>query len=112
MHAADNLAKKGIDVCVLSMHTLKPLDIQAIYSAAEEAKIIVTIEEHQITGGLGGAVAEVLAERGNFNFKFKRLGLDGQFCHHVGGHEYLKALYSLSVEGIEASIEAMISYAR
>jgi len=59
--AAEELAEEGLDVMVVNSHTIKPLDEKAVLHAAETCGAIVTVEEHQITGGLGGAVAEYLA---------------------------------------------------
>jgi len=61
--AADTLSKEGIDVRVINMHTIKPIDEEAIVRSAEETGAIVTAEEHQINGGLGSAVAEVLVRQ-------------------------------------------------
>jgi transketolase len=58
--AAEEMAKKGVSARVINMHTLKPLDVEAIERAARECGAIVTAEEHQVNGGLGGAVAEVV----------------------------------------------------
>ena len=60
--AAEELAEEGLDVMVVNSHTIKPLDEKAVLHAAETCEAIVTVEEHQITGGLGGAVAEYLAK--------------------------------------------------
>lgn len=60
LKAAENLARENIQARVLNMHTIKPIDEEAIINAAEETKAVVTAEEHQINGGLGGAVSEVL----------------------------------------------------
>ena len=62
MEAAELLADEGIEASVLHIHTIKPIDREAIRSIAEETGCIVTAEEHSIIGGLGGAVAEVLGE--------------------------------------------------
>ena len=62
LSAADMLADQGLSVRVLDMHTIKPIDEEAIVRAAKETKGIVTAEEHTVLGGLGGAVAEVLAK--------------------------------------------------
>jgi transketolase len=62
VRAAERLAAEGIQTRVLSMHTLKPLDVDAVLTAARETEAIFTIEEHSVLGGLGTAVAEVLAE--------------------------------------------------
>jgi transketolase len=59
--AAEELAEEGLDVMVVNSHTIKPLDEKAVVHAAETCGAVVTVEEHQITGGLGGAVAECLA---------------------------------------------------
>ena len=60
LSAAESLAQKGIQASVLNMHTIKPIDKESILKAAQETGAIVTAEEHQINGGLGSAVAEVL----------------------------------------------------
>lgn len=100
MQAARDLRRSGICARVLSMHTLKPLDEDAILSAAHQTGPIVTIEEHSIIGGLGSAVAEVLAEQSMRPIPFKRLALPSQFVSTVGSQTYLRELYSLSVRGI------------
>ncbi len=63
VEAAEKLAKEGIETRVLNMHTIKPIDENAVVKAAEETKAIITIEEHNVYGGLGSAVAEVLSEK-------------------------------------------------
>lgn len=62
LRAADELARDGIEARVLNVHTIKPLDVDAIARCARETGAIVTVEEHQVHGGLGGAVAEALAQ--------------------------------------------------
>ncbi|MEI6022605.1 MAG: transketolase C-terminal domain-containing protein [bacterium] len=63
LRAAKFLEKKGIKVLVVNIHTIKPIDAELLVQVARETKAIVTIEEHQVIGGLGGAVAEVLAQK-------------------------------------------------
>lgn len=104
LKAAEQLAKQGIQTRVLSMHTLKPLDTEAVLTAARETSGIMTIEEHSIIGGLGGAVAEVLAEAVN-HVRFKRLGINDSFCLEVGSQEYLREVYSLSIDGIVRAVQ-------
>lgn len=101
---AKELSKEGISAKVISMHTVKPLDEEAILQAARETEAVFTIEEHTLVGGLGSAVAEVLAESSNRNIFFKRLGLRDLFCHHVGNQEYLREMVGLSVNEIIKSI--------
>jgi len=105
--AAEQLAQQGIQAHVLSMHTLKPLDTEAVLAAAQETKAIVTVEEHSVIGGLGSAVAEVLAESGNSQITFKRMGIKDTFCLEVGSQEYLRAIYGLSVEGIVKVVQSI-----
>jgi len=101
---AELLSRDGIQARVLSMHTIKPLDTEAVLGAARETSAIVTLEEHSVTGGLGSAVAETLAEFNDVRVAFKRLGLPPMFTSQVGSHDYLKAVYSLSVEEILKSL--------
>ncbi len=96
-------------VRVLSMHTIKPLDEDAVLRAARETGAIFTLEEHSITGGLGGAVAEVLAESGDLRIPFKRVGLPPVFSSHVGTQEYLRARYGMAVADIVKTIRATLS---
>lgn len=63
MEAAKELAKEGIEALVINLHTVKPLDVDAVCAAAEKTGCIVTAEEHQVHGGMGSAVAEVLSAR-------------------------------------------------
>jgi len=105
---ADRLARDGVDTRVLSMHTVKPLDIDAVVAAARETRAIVTLEEHSIVGGLGSAVAETLAESGVGPVVFKRLGLPGTFVSEAGSQEYLLAVHGLSEDGIIRSLKPIL----
>jgi len=106
---ADRLSDDGIRARVLSMHTLKPLDTGAVLAAARETRAVVTIEEHSVIGGLGGAVAEVLAECSEVRPLFKRLGLPPEFSPYVGSQEYLRARYGLSEDGILALLRPLLN---
>lgn len=108
LKAAEKLEEQGISVRLLSMHTVKPLDTEAVLKAAVETSAIFTIEEHSIIGGLGGAVSETLAEPGNSQVYFKRLGIPSTFISQVGNQEYLRNLFSLSAEGIQNSVETAL----
>ncbi|MDR1289594.1 MAG: hypothetical protein LBK06_00185, partial [Planctomycetaceae bacterium] len=89
VETAEILDSSGISVSVLSMHTIKPLDENAILETALSTQRIITLEEHCINGGLGGAVAEVLLEKSDTKIYFKRFGLPSIFTKHVGSQEYL-----------------------
>jgi len=106
--SAERLAEEGIHARVLSMHTLKPLDVGAVLRAARETGVIVTIEEHSVIGGLGGAVAEVLAELSDSPFTLKRIAMREPFCSEVGSQKYLREANSLSIEGIIDSINLLM----
>lgn len=108
LQVAERLVKDGIQARVLSMHTVKPLDTEAILAAARETRAIVTLEEHSVIGGLGGAVAEVLAESGELQVPFKRLGFPSAFSSHVGSQKYLREKYGISAEGILKSVECLL----
>lgn len=89
---ADTLAKAGLSIRVLSVPTLKPLDSEAILTAARETGAIITMEEHSITGGLGSAVAEVLAESPPpKGVRFKRFGVADRISHLVGSQAFMQA---------------------
>ena len=109
VRVGERLCENGIHARVLSMHTIKPLDTHAVLAAARETRAIVTVEEHSITGGLGSAVGEVLAESPVDKVPFKRLGLPPKFTSLVGNQDYLKEAHSLSVDGILASIAELLN---
>lgn len=101
--AADKIKEKGKSVRLISMPTIKPIDKEIILGAAKETKAIFTIEEHSLIGGLGGAVAEVLAESEN-KVLFKRIALPDNFIKESGSQEYLRQKFGLSVEKIVNNI--------
>jgi transketolase len=100
LRAAEILEKEGVSTTVIDMHTLSSLDIDAIVSAAGRGPIM-TVEEHNITNGLGTAVAEVLLEAGMAGVRFKRHGVPNEFVP-VGPPAALYAHYRLDAEGIAA----------
>lgn len=108
--AAQQLAREGIAARVLSMHTIKPLGVEVVCEAARDTRAIITIEEHSIIGGLGSAVAEVLAESSGCHVRFKRMGLPSAFTS-AGSREFLTKSYSLSVEGIVESAMQILELA-
>jgi len=112
VQAADRLCRDGIHARVLSMHTIKPLDDEAVLAAAKETRCILALEEHSVLGGLGSAVAELLAESCESQVAFKRLGIPNAFSRRVGNQEYLKSLYSLDVNGILKTVAALLDAVR
>lgn len=108
VRVAERLAGESITARVLSMHTLKPMDNEAVLAAARETRAIVTLEEHSVIGGLGSAVAEVLAEADGLKVPFKRIGLPSAFSPHVGSQEYLRAQHGLTEEPILECVESLL----
>ena len=92
----------GLKVRVLNMHTIKPIDAEAIERAVRETRRIITVEDHNVVGGLGSAVAEVAAGTGK-SFSFRRLGVPDCFSI-IGLHEDLLAHYGIDENGIAAAV--------
>lgn len=106
--AGELLSSAGIDCRILSMHTLKPLDVDAIIAAATETGGIVTIEENTILGGLGGAVAEQCLEKGLRPRRYLRLGIPDQYTSIVGDQAYLRSQVGLDRGSIAARIQRLL----
>jgi transketolase len=107
LRVAGKLAGDGVDPRVLSMPTIKPLDVRAVLDAARETRAIFTIEEHSVIGGLGSAVAEVLAEIPERPL-FKRVGLPSAFAYVAGSQDHLKELFGLSDAAIVEQIQSVL----
>lgn len=107
--AADQLKAVGIDARVLSMHTVKPLDYSALEAAARETGGLVTIEEHNVLGGLGGAAAEHLLESGVVPKVFARIGLKDQYSSVVGSQDYLRQRYGLDANAIREKVIELLA---
>jgi transketolase len=97
LDAAETLAAEGVSARVLDMHTVKPLDIAAVRAAAAETGAILTVEEHNVIGGLGSAVAEVLVDMPRI--AFRRHGVPDEFAP-VGPPAALYAHYRLDAAGV------------
>jgi transketolase len=102
--AADELAKRGTSVGVIDMYTIKPIDEGAIVRAATETGGIVTIEDHNVIGGLGGAVCEVTAARRPT--RVVRVGLQDVFGHS-GDSAGLRVLYGLTPEKLIEAVDSL-----
>ena len=109
--AAEELAKEGIDVSLVSMHTVKPVDKDAVIEAATQTGGILTVEEHNICGGLGSAVAEVLMDAGVGNCKFSRIALPDVNVSLIGSQDWLRDQYGMGVKDIVAAVKQMIGKA-
>lgn len=106
LQAAKELAAQGVKARVLNIHTIKPIDKTAVLSAIHDTRRIITAEDHTIIGGLGGAVAEIIAESG-MGCAFRRLGLQDSFSP-IGYHEDLMAHHQIDSNGIIACAQALL----
>jgi len=104
LEAAEQLDVRCIRARVLSMHTVKPIDENAITAAANETGAIFTLEEHSKIGGLGSAVAEVLAEMDGLRIPFRRIGLPSGFAPLAGSQEYLLDAHGLGIGSVVQSV--------
>jgi len=102
LSARERLAREGISVGVINSSSIKPLDLETILAAAEGARLVVTAEEHQITGGLGSAVCELLAER--CPRRVVRVGVDDRFGQS-GKADQLLSHYGLDVDGLVTAVK-------
>ena len=103
--AAEMLAADGIEAKVINIHTIKPLDEELVVAAAKETGKVVTVEEHSVIGGLGGAVCEVLAEKAPT--KVLKIGMNDMFGES-GSAKALLEKYELDAAGIYKKIKAWL----
>jgi transketolase len=106
LEAAGELAKQGIEIAVVNVATVKPLDIETIVEVSKQAGAVVTAEEHSILGGLGGAVAEVLVE--NCPVPMERVGLKDTFGES-GAPTALLEKYGLTSDAIVKAVQKVIT---
>jgi transketolase len=107
LEAADALANEGIRAEVLNVHTIKPLDVETILSSCERTGAVVTVEEHSIIGGLGTAVAEILAERGSRRIPLRRIGIADTFGESGTADELLEK-HGLTAANIAAVARELV----
>ncbi len=105
--AAERLAGAQISARVLNLYSLKPIDVAAIEDAARDLGRLVTVEEHFVAGGLGGMVAEILAERGAA--RLVRLGVRDVFCTDIEPYPDMLRRHGLDAGGIEAAVRELLS---
>jgi transketolase len=100
--AAEELSKEGIEALVINSHTIKPLDEDAVIHAAESCGAVVTVEEHQAAGGLGGAVAECLAKHHPVPMEF--IGVQDRFGESGDPVELIEH-FSMGIRHIKAAVK-------
>ncbi len=107
--AAELLQAEGLSAGVISMHTLKPLDEEAVLEAAERSAALITVEEHSIYGGLGSTCASLLMEHGLHN-PFKRVGIPDEYTA-TGSQDEIFAHYGITPEGLVRTTLQLLSAA-
>lgn len=109
LEAADMLGQKGVDSTVLHIHTVKPIDVDAILKYTSEVPVIVTIEEHFVIGGLGSAVAEIILEADYNTIKrFRRIGIPDEFADEYGSQDSLMARYDMTSDRVASEVETLL----
>lgn len=106
LQAALMLQEKGLDIRVIDMHTIKPIDKDAIIKAAKETGAIITVEDHNVQGGMGSIVADVLMQAGVFP-KFKKIGIPDHFVD-FGYPEELYPYYGFDKNGIAKTVSEFL----
>jgi transketolase len=105
LKAADELKRSKIDCMVINSHTIKPLDEKTILEAAKKCKAVVTVEEHQVTGGLGGAIAEFLAKKQPTPIEF--IGVQNRFGESGSPTELIEH-FGMGVKHIKAAVKKVV----
>lgn len=107
--ASEMLIEQGINPSLYTFPTVKPIDRKTIEECAKQYDLIVTVEEHNIIGGFGGAVSEVLAEIGGTRAKLLKIGLDDKYSSIVGSQKYLRDIYGMSARKIVERVRGRIN---
>lgn len=106
--AVEKLEKEGINCRLVSMHTVKPIDREAIVKAAKEIGALITVEEHNACGGLGSAVSEVLMDEQCGGIPFKRLALPDINVCKIGDQDWLREQYGLGSDDIAKAVREIL----
>lgn len=112
MTAAEALEAEGVHARVVDVHTIKPFDVDAVVAAADACGVVVTVEEHNVVGGLGGAVAEACLERGARVRAFRRVGLADCYPSIVGDQKYLRRAYGMDATAIATAAREALEFAK
>lgn len=108
LDVAEDMSKQSIDVGVVDLYQIKPLNADLILEAIGDSKYVATLEEHFITGGIGSAIAELLAETG-LKCQFKRLGMPDSFVREYGSREYLHTRTCIDTESVARTLSEWVS---
>lgn len=100
VEAAEALARKGLETQVVSLHTVKPLDRDLLADVFSRCRVVLTVEEHSVLGGLGGSVAEWLADQPPQKARLDRIGTADTFLHQAGDQDYAREHFGLTSQHI------------
>ena len=106
LEAVDRLKVAGIDAGILEMHTIKPFDEKSVLQAARKTGALVTVEEHNVIGGLGGAVTEVVS--GKYPVPVKRVGIQDQFAE-TGPYDAILNRYGMAIDDIVCAAQDAVA---
>jgi len=107
LEAAQELGKTGMSAQVVSFHTVKPLDQELLGEVFAKFKLVATVEEHSILGGLGGSVAEWLADQPSQKARLCRLGTDDRFMYEAGEQDHAREFYGLTAKKMAQKVLEM-----
>ncbi len=101
LEAAENLQNQGVSTAILHYHSIKPFDIESLLALASQVRAVITVEEHSVIGGLGGAVAETLLEADLDRVpKFRRIGVPDCFPEDYGSQAHLMNSFGICADNI------------
>lgn len=103
LEAAQRLSGRGISVAIYSFHSIKPIDRKTVQACAAKFSEIITLEEHNRIGGLGSAVAEIIADYG-YGTKIRRLGICDTYAEMAGKQSYLRSIYGIDSRAVEEAV--------
>ena len=107
--ASEILSKKGINSALYTFPTVKPIDKETIEECAKNYDLIVTVEEHNVIGGFGSAISEVLAELNGTKARVLKVGLNDKYSSIVGSQKYLRDVYGMSADKIVNRVLKVLS---
>jgi transketolase len=108
LEASEILSRKGIKPALYTFPTVKPIDRETIEECSKRYDLIVTVEEHNIIGGFGSAVSEVIAELAGVKARILKIGLNDKYASIVGSQKYLRNIYGMSSTNIVQKIEDIL----
>jgi transketolase len=111
VEAVDRLNEQGVSAGVVSLHTVKPLDCDLLTECFGSVKLVATLEEHSILGGLGGAVAEWLADQSPPQARLLRLGTEDRFLSEAGNQSHAREQFKLDADSLVASLAKAFGHA-